>query len=377
MSELSALIRAEIERTGLIPFERFMDLALYHPKVGYYHCTREKPRTGRHGDFFTSVSVGPLFGRLLARQFLEMWQKLEKPASFRIIEQGGEDAQLACDILSWCRNETPEFFAAIRYALFEPVAANQAIQRMKIDAASLSAHVLWLDSFQAFPTSDLNGVFFSNELVDSFPVCAVIRRDGTWLERHVTLDPAGNFTWTEKPIADPELASAVRDLPPLEGYATEINLRSRAWIKQVAQIITRGYILTVDYGFPASVYYAPFRRTGTLTAYCDHRRSDDLLHDPGSQDLTAHVDFTALAQAGESAALATLGFLDQQHFLMGIAHDELSGAATPQAGIATNLRAWQTLTHPGHLGARFHALLQAKHAPPELAALRYARPNNL
>ena len=377
MRELSALIRAEIARSGSIPFERFMDLALYHPKFGYYRRPREKPRTGRAGDFFTSVSVGPLFCRLLARQFLEMWQKLAKPTPFWIIEQGGEDAQLACDILEWCRSTAPEFFAAIRYALIEPDPANQLFQQKKFESSRLTDRPTWFQNLEDVSSSNPTGVFFSNELIDAFPVPLVTHRHGTWLERHVTLDPANNFIWTEQPITNPQLTSAVRDLPALEGYTTEINLRSRAWINQAAQVLHRGYLLTIDYGFSASIYYAPFRLQGTLTAYRDHRRSDDLLRDPGLQDLTAHVDFTALARAGEAAGLTTLGFLDQQHLLMGIAHGELSGAPDHPTGISQNLRAWQTLIHPEHLGTRFQALLQAKDAPPDLTCLRYARPNSL
>jgi SAM-dependent MidA family methyltransferase len=377
MSELSALIRAEIAPAGSIPFERFMDLALYHPKFGYYRRPRQKPRTGRQGDFFTSVSVGPLFGRLLARQFFEMWQKLEMPAPFWIIEQGAEDAQLACDILSWCRTEAPEFFTALRYAIIEPVPANQLLQREKIEPIGLIDPVIWFPNLDNLPSFNPTGVFFSNELVDSFPVAVVIRRQEIWLERHVTLGPSGQFAWTEKPITNPQLAAAVLDLPPLEGYTTEIKFRARAWMRLVVGILSRGYVLTIDYGFPASSYYASFRSAGTLTAYRDHRRSDDMLRDPGAGDITAHVDFTALAHAGESAGLITLGFLDQQHLLMGIAHDELGGAPAAQTGIAARLRAWQTLTHPEHLGARFHALLQAKDAPSNLAGLRHARPDKL
>jgi len=135
--------------------------------------------------------------------------------------------------------------------------------------------------------------------------------------------------------------------------------------------------LTIDYGYPASLYYAPFRFSGTLTAFVRHHSIDDVLAEPGMRDITAHVDFTALARAGEHAGLATLGFLDQQHFLMGVAHEELSGAGGPQVKIQENLRAWNTLTHPNHLGADFFALLQAKDAPANLDGLRFARPGGL
>ncbi len=146
---------------------------------------------------------------------------------------------------------------------------------------------------------------------------------------------------------------------------------------EVGQVMKRGYVLTIDYGYPASLYYAPFRTGGTLTAFVKHHGTDDVLDEPGRRDITAHVDFTALAQAGEIAGLTTLGFLDQQHFLMGVAHDELSEAEGPRANIQENLGAWNTLTHPDHLGANFFALLQAKDAPATLDGLRYARPGGL
>jgi len=136
-------------------------------------------------------------------------------------------------------------------------------------------------------------------------------------------------------------------------------------------------VLTIDYGHPASLYYAPHRSHGTLTAFVKHHGVDDVLAEPGMRDITAHVDFTALHQAGARAGLATLGFLDQQHFLMGVAHDELSGEGGPQVGIQKNLGAWNTLTHPEHLGADFFALLQAKNAPTNLDGLRFARPGGL
>jgi len=154
-------------------------------------------------------------------------------------------------------------------------------------------------------------------------------------------------------------------------------LRARDWIGEVGRALHQGYVLTIDYGYPASLYYAPHRSNGTLTAFVKHHSIDDVLAEPGMRDITAHVDFTALAQAGAKAGLATLGFVDQQRFLMGVAHEELSGAGGPRVNIQENLGAWNTLTHPEHLGADFFALLQAKNAPANLDGLRFARPGGL
>jgi len=377
MPALEEIIRAEIRAAGPMRFDRFMELALYHPGSGYYAKIGGPSPIGPSRDFFTSVSVGPLFGGLLARQFFQMWRLLGKPEPFWIVEQGAHDGQLACDILEWCRAETPEFFAAIHYGIVQSSGAASIHQKCAPEAALIS-RMTWFENLDALAAEQPAGVFFSNELVDAFPVRAIIHRSGQWLEQHVAIKAEG-LCWIDRPIEDPELARAIEALalPAIEGYSTEINLRARGWIAEVGAAMTRGYVLTIDYGYPAALYYAPHRTGGTLTAFVKHHSIDDVLAEPGMRDITAHVDFTALARAGEKAGLATLGFLDQQRFLMGVAHDELSGAGGPPVKIQENLGAWNTLTHPEHLGADFFALLQAKNAPSNLDGLRFARPGCL
>jgi len=374
MTTLEEIIRAEIRAAGPMRFDRFMELALYHPGSGYYAKLGGPSPIGRSGDFFTSVSVGPLFGSLLGRQFFQMWQLLGKPNPFWIVEQGAHDGQLACDILEWCRAQSPEepdFFDAIRYGIVQSSGAASIHQKCGPEAALVS-RMTWFENLAALAAEKPVGVFFSNELVDAFPVRSVTHRSGQWLEQHVEIK-AETLRWTDRPIGDAELAGAIEALalPSIEGYATEINLRARRWIAEVGRAMHRGYVLTIDYGYPASLYYAPHRSGGTLTAFVKHHSIDDVLAEPGMRDITAHVDFTALAQAGEKAGLTTLGLLDQQRFLMGVAHDELSGAGGPLVKIQENLGAWNTLTHPEHLGADFFALLQAKDAPANLDGLRF------
>jgi SAM-dependent MidA family methyltransferase len=377
MTPLEEIIRAEIRAAGPMRFDRFMELALYHPGSGYYAKTGGPSPIGRSGDFFTSVSVGPLFGRLLARQFLQMWRLLGNPNPFWIIEQGAHDGQLACDILEWCRAETPEFFDAIRYGIVQSSGAASIRQQCGPDAGLVSC-MTWFENLAALAAERATGVFFSNELVDAFPVRSITYRSGQWLEQHITIE-ADALGWINRPIEDAELAGAINalSLPAVEGYTTEINLRACSWIGEVGRALDRGYVLTIDYGYPAPIYYAPFRLRGTLTAFVKHHGIDDVLAEPGLRDITAHVDFTALAQAGEKAGLTTLGFLDQQRFLMGVAHEELSGVGGPFVKIQENLGAWNTLTHPDHLGANFFALVQAKDVPANLDGLRYARPGGL
>jgi SAM-dependent MidA family methyltransferase len=359
MNKLEDFIRSEIRKKGPMRFDEFMRHALYHPENGYY---TKRPKIGREGDFYTSVSVGPLFGRLLARQFWQMWHLLDKPEPFWIAEQGAHDGQLARDILEWCQVETPDFRGALRYAIVDGPHITDTLSRSLVQ--------LERDK----PT----GVFFSNELVDAFPVRAVAFRRGEWHERSVVVGPDG-FSWVEKPIEslDLKLAVAERKIPETEGYVTEISLRARDWMEKVGQAMHRGYVVTIDYGFRSHHYYAPMRTTGTLTAYAKHKRAQNVLAQVGEQDLTTHVDFTWLARAGRRGGLTHLGFVDQQHFLTGIAHEELSGAEGPRTGIAENTGAFQTLTHPQHLGAKFFALVQGKDAPKELDGLMYARPDAL
>ena len=384
MDELGGVIRAEIEgtRDKAISFERYMELALYHPTLGYYR--RAAKRTGREGDFITSVSVGPMFGKLLARQFYSMWQKLKYPECWRLLEQGAENGHLAADIISWCRTEAPRFFAALRYELIEEDEGardnlRQTFEKRAQEWGLEAGKVVFrgLDEGDEIGRGagegERLGVFFSNELVDAFPVRRVTRQEGRWREMGVGVSGQGELEWRVMEMGEGELAEAVRGLPEVEGYTTEINLRARRWMERVAGVLDRGYFVTIDYGFPASVYYAPFRTGGTLTAYRDHRRSEEVLRDAGRQDITAQVDFTALARAGERAGLETLGLVDQQRFLTGIAEEELAGGTDLRVGIAENPRAWQMLTHPNHFGSRFQVLVQGKNVPGGLEGLRFAR----
>lgn len=369
MSPLEEIIREEIASDGPMRFDRFMELALYHEAFGYYATKDRQPASiGREGDFFTSVSVGPLFGRLLARQFFQMWEKMQKPSPFWILEQGAHNGRLACDVLKWIERETPDFFKAVRYGLVNAPGALELLER-----ECGSARVTHFADFVELAEINPEGVFFSNELADAFPVRRIIFKSGRWMEQCV--DAKETLAWTEQEIDDARLLEelAARSIPEVEGYTTEINLCAFDWMEEVGLVMKRGYVLTIDYGYPASVYYADFRSGGTLTAYEKHQRSGDVLSSPGTRDITAHVDFTALIRAGKMVGLTPLALVDQQRFLTGIAHDELSGVGKLKAGIQENMREWMTLTHPNHLGAKFHALVQAKNAPVELDGLRFAR----
>jgi SAM-dependent MidA family methyltransferase len=366
---LVEFIRGEIGAHGPVTFAWFMEQALYHPEHGYYSSGRAK--IGRAGDYFTSVSVGPLFGRLMAAQFAEMWEALGRPAEFTIVEQGAHAGEFARDVLSVAQERTPEFFAALRYAIVEPFPALE--QRQRETLAPYDSRISWRSSLGELES--FSGIHFSNELLDAIPV-HVVRWTGTeWLERRVSIADAG-FAFSDAPISTAELTERVADIPlPLPpGYETEVNLAALDWVGAVASKLTHGFVITADYGYPRDVYYAPYRTSGTLQSYANHRVVASPLAQPGRADLTTHVDWTALAERAETSGLKIAGFTDQHHFITGLLtgriRSEFEGAADAQTR-----RALQTLMHPTYLGATFQFLLLSKNvnADVQLSGLRFAR----
>lgn len=322
---LREVIRAEIARCGgRITFDRYMDLVLYHPQLGYYTAPGGRDPVGRAGDFFTSVSVGPLFGRILAAQFVRYRGMLGNPPAFQVVECGGRHGQLRDDVLQ----AAPD----LAYRLVE---VNEPLP----------------DKFV--------GCVFSNELLDALPVHRVGVRDGQWIEWYVT------ETLTEEPgpLSDPRLAGALDGLPVhlMDGYRTEINLRALDWISDVARRLTRGFVLTIDYGFDRADYFAPHRRDGHLQCYYRHTRNADPFDRVGEQDITAHVEFTSLIERGRSCGLELVTFTDQAHFLLEAGEEIIREIVERTAGQLSKERAAiHQLIHPGHMGRAFKVLVQRK-----------------
>ena len=364
-AELTEIIRSEIAARGPIPFRRFMELALYHGEFGYYASGRAC--IGRGGDFFTNVSVGSLFGRLLARQIAEMWRVLGTPAEFTIIEQGAHGGELAADVLGGLRDMFPECCEAVRYRIVEPFAKLEARQRERL--GSFARKVGWvggLENIRAVPC-----VHFSNELPDAFPVHLVKWSGSEWRER-VVAEQDGHFVFADGALPPGEVREACARIPgPLpEGYTTEVNLAAVAWIREVAAMMQRGFAIAVDYGFSRQEYYAPMRIAGTLSAYANHRREKDVLDRPGEIDLTAHVEFDSLIEAAIAAGLRLEGFTDQHHFMVGLGAEHFADGAN-----AAERRAFQTLMHPQFMGTAFKTVVFSKgigSAHP-LAGFRFAR----
>ncbi len=360
----SSLIAAEIAAAGPLTFARFMEIALYHPELGYYASGRAK--IGRGGDFFTNVSVGPVFGRVLAAQFAEMWLRLERPSAFSIVEQGANDGTLAADILNSLPPEIPATCAIV-----EPLPAARETQRKTL--AAHAGKIRWFENLDALPPFD--GVHFSNELADALPFHLVRSTGDGWQELHVALE-CGALAFQALPPSA-AIAAEISQIPAREaGCVTELRPAANTWLESVSRKLRAGYILLADYGYSRSQLYAPHRREGTFSCYRGHRRDADPLSDPGEKDITAHVDFTAIAEAATQAGLHFEGFTDQHHFLVGASQALLrSLAGPPDAAKQKSLRALQTLLHPETMGTQFHYLAFSRgvKTPAPLSGFQFAR----
>ncbi len=348
---LSAILHERIARGGPISFRKFMEAALYDPGHGYYASGRAV--IGRGGDFFTNVSVGPLFGRMLARQFAEMWERLGRPARWTIAEEGAHRGDFAADALEALREQAPECFAAAEYLILEPAQELQRAQEQRL--ATFGSTVRWVKSWA--DTERFDGVHFSNELIDAFPVHRVRWTGGEWVERCVASDGA-RFTWCDGAIEDPALREQLARVPlPLPaGYETEVNLAAPEWIAVVSEKLRRGWVLAIDYGYSRAEFYRPERTGGTLSAYAGHRREPDPLARPGEIDLTAHVEWTSLAERAAASGLRVAGFCDQHRFTVGLSRLHFADDAAITPARAQELRAFKTLMHPGLMGTSFQAI---------------------
>lgn len=346
------LLRGRIQQAGPLRFPEFMTTALYDPACGYY--ARGTRQVGRGGDFFTSVSVGPLFGDLLARRFLAEWRQSNRPAPWRLIECGAHDGTLAADLLSALRTHDSRAFDALDYVITEPLPALRAAQRETLQPFGQQLRILAEPA--ALADDPLPGIAFGNELFDALPCHLIEWRGDRWLERSVALDPNGGFVWQTAEITAPVLLAALAPLGNQfpDGYRSEIRTCYASLMDPLARGLRHGLMLWIDYGFARPDYYHPGRTSGTLRTYARHRAGDCPLENPGLTDITAHVDFTAVAEAARTLGGHPVDFRNQGSWLIDTARDcLLEQDGHPHASFA---RQFQTLTHPAHLGGRFHIL---------------------
>ncbi len=375
MRPVVELIRREIVASGVLSFARFMELALYCPDYGYYEANKDNP--GRRGDFYTSVSVGELFGQLLAFQFSQ-WLEVEagNPKSEAgIVEAGAHDGTLARDILNWLRRARPGLYERLQYSIIEPSLRRQEWQKEKLQ--EFAPRVRWfadLSTLARAPHHSLfQGVIFSNELLDAMPLHRFSwdATAGKWFEWGVALE-GEKFVWAKirKSEAGGQKSelntpAVLHHLPPdllavlPDGYTVEISPAAENWWREAAGVLNCGRLMTMDYGLGTDELFSPNRPHGTLRAYFRHRLAADLLANAGEQDITAHVNFPAIQAAGESAGLATESFLNQTQFLTRILDKAVKDESFDPWN-ASRTRQFQTLTHPEHLGRAFRVLVQLR-----------------
>ncbi|MBW4497645.1 MAG: class I SAM-dependent methyltransferase [Oscillatoria princeps RMCB-10] len=405
-----------------ITFAEYMDLVLYHRQQGYY--ATNQVNIGVRGDFFTSPHLGADFGELLAEQFVEMWEVLGRPARFQLVEMGAGQGLLAADVLRYLHRHYLAFFQVLEYIIVEKAPALIAEQRQILARlSSAGGNVRWC-RWEEIPAESVTGCLFSNELVDAMPVHLIAVEDGRLREVYVTVAAGNSSSEDEEPhpptpsppagrgsqiefsmsetvfthpssaqrhegrgeregggeslfaevtgeISTPAIAEYFKlvgiEFPGgayVDGYRTEVNLEALEWLRAVASRLRRGYVLTVDYGYSAERYYSPRRRSGTLQCYYRHSHHDDPYIYVGRQDITAHVDFTALQRQGELCGLEPVGFTKQELFLMALGLGEriaAVSAAQPQnlGELLRRREALHQLVSPMGLGG-FGVLLQCK-----------------
>ena len=357
-TSLAEILADQIRSRGRITFAEYMEACLYHPQHGYYSTHAGESRR----DYITSVDVTPVFGRLLAVQFQQMWELMGRPRSFTLIEGGAGTGELAKQILTAASNSTAEFYSALHYVAIERSAARRASQMQNLQREVAGGR---FSSLVDFPAATFEGCVFSNELLDAFPVHRVVQEDGKLKEIHVTLCGKGLCDETGPPSSNAITEYFDRQRITLrEGQQAEANLAACNWIGEVASRLRRGFILTIDYGYQAKELYDERHQQGTLLAYSNHRVSEDFYRAPGMQDITAHVNFTALDFCAARAGLTSCGFTSQTNFLLALGRHNNFAALEDSAATETQKtaarRTFNTLIHPEGMGETFRVALHQR-----------------
>jgi SAM-dependent MidA family methyltransferase len=358
-------IADEIRRCGPIRFSRYMELCLYDPQYGYY--SRRREQFGKAGDFYTSSDVHAVFGRLLARQFDEMWRAMDAPPKIEIVEIGPGRGLFAQDVLDWAGKKFWDFRDALTYRLVENSPAVrgrlEALFADRIANGEVSVHA----ALNELPPPPEHTIFFANEFFDALPLEIVTDRG----ELRITCD-GGHFVETTAPTSAPEMHWLDRySVQPLEAGRVEARLFDEPYLRCIAERVKRGFVVLIDYGYTREELLAG-RTPSTVRAFRQHSISATPYEAPGEQDITAHVNFTALREIGQNAGLQPLSLLTQAQFLMGIGEnnqfaDAFEDAQLPQeyAKVALQLK---HLVTPAGMGEAFQVLLFEKHVKKEKAA---------
>jgi SAM-dependent MidA family methyltransferase len=373
VTPLAELLADRIRRFGPLTFADYMRECLYHPVHGYY----SKPESKRFADYYTSVDVHPIFARLLARQFVEMWESLGRLAEFTLVEAGAGVGRFAAHVLDFSEAKLSDFYGALRYVAVERSGSRREQARIatKRHAAAgrftVSAEV---------PTHIAAGCFFSNELVDALPVHRVVMEslhrlkpvplNGGALKEILVDFRDGRFVDVMAPLSTCAITEyfAAQSITLCEGQHAEAGLEACDWISEIGRRLERGYVLTIDYGHPAAELFDDHHMRGTLLAYQNHRVSEDFYASPGERDLTAHVNFTALESWGKRSGLETAGYTSQTAFLLALGQGnefaDLYDEGQTEAERTKARLQLKTLIHPEGMGERFQVLIQRKGVVP-------------
>ncbi len=373
---LTEFILTQIRKRGPVPFYDFMGWCLYHPEYGYY----QSPETASEpsGDYFTSPCVHPLFGGLIARQLRQMAELLGGER-FEIVEMGGGRGYLCEDILTWTQSNEPDFYDGLRYSLIEHAPLCVGEQKNRLGSFEKSGKVSWMDSRQFSSTESpwrFEGCFLSNELIDAFPVHRVIVQQGVLKEIYVT-EEGGAFREQWGELTDPGILTYFESqgITLESGQMAEVNLEALRWLETVACRLERGFVLTIDYGHLARELYAPHRRGGTLLCYFCHQVSENPYERIGQQDITSHVNFTALIRRGQELGLQLTGFVPQFRFLIGLGileeMESIGRGLVPLEALKLRLSIKHLIEPETGMGEAFKVLIQHRGVDyPSLDGLR-------
>ena len=354
---LAERLRQTIERMGPMTFRDWMHASLYDPQFGYY-CRRDIQRWGRAGDYRTSPDRTPLFAATFTRYFVELYQNLDAPGSWRIVEMGAGNGAFSQQVLTTLREQFPDVFAATEYVIVE------------IGSHDLSQI---LDSFGNVSVARLEdmstpvpGLIFSNELLDAFPVHRVIWTNGVLQEMYVSVTGGGEFEWTTGPLSTPALSEyfdSVNVHLSREGQIAEVNLDVTEWLSRSARLLSNGYIITVDYGDEASGLFSTNRHDGTLRAFRRHR-FQEVLENPGDSDITSTVDWTNVRNRGERLGLEIEAFERLDKFLLqaGLLEqlESMTERAETEAERAALRASAREMILPTAMAGSFQVLVQRK-----------------
>lgn len=343
----------KIKKEGPITFETFMEIVLYEPGLGYY--TSDKTMIGRAGDYYTSPHLHPIFGAMIGKQIEEMWEIMGKPTDFQIVEIGSGAGYLCKDMLDYFKGA--DIFEYIQYTIVE---LNHVMrERQKNLLPNFLDKVRWVSSLREL--HNIRGCILSNELLDSFPVHLIEMEDDIKevfiaLEGERLIEIKGPPSTDEIPYYFKEFSI---ELP--EGYRTELNLKIKEWLKEIARLLKEGFIFTIDYGYPAGDYYSEDRNRGTLLCYYRHQVSEDPYQNIGEQDITAHVNFSSVKKWGEELGLKTIGFCQQGTFLVSLGIDKaIAKLYKDSPDYLFEVAKIKKLILPGTLGETHKVMIQYK-----------------